>query len=257
MNFTDKISSARNTLKPLRVRLLAHEVYQQLETLEDLQEFMEHHIFAVWDSVSQLKALQHALSCPDAAWKPSAYPNSTRIVNELVTEEESAPDGNGSYASHFQLYREAMQQAGATTHLVDRLVQLVQEQGNIPQAVTKLRLPESIKQYLSMNWEITQSGKPHQIAAAYFLGREDVVSQLMNKLDDELLAYHGSKLSKYKTYLSRHYTTDPTIHQQRMLNILSELCGDDDSKWTEAEAAAKIALEARFKLWDGMLLISV
>jgi hypothetical protein len=257
MNSTDKISSIRNTLKPLRVRLLAHEVYQQLETLDDLREFMEHHVFAVWDNLSQLKALQHSLSCPNAAWVPNEYPQSTRIINELVTEEESDRDGNGSFTSHFELYRQAMLEAGAATHQVDRFMHLVQEEGSVAKAVKKIRLPESIENYLCMNWEITQSGKPHELAAAYFLGREDVVNQILHKLDGELVAYHSEKLGKYKKYLTRHEESSQKIQEERMLAILNELCGEDEQKWQEAELAAKKALEARFALWDGMLLISV
>ena len=36
--------------------------------------------------------------------------------------------------------------------------------------------------------------------------------------------------------------------------LLARLCGDDASKWREAEAAARQALEARLRLWDAVLM---
>ena len=37
------------------------------------------------------------------------------------------------------------------------------------------------------------------------------------------------------------------------LRMISELCGNDEAKWKEAERAATFALESRLRLWDGIL----
>ena len=254
---SSRIEAIRNTLKPMRVRLLAHEIYLQLETLDDLREFMEHHVFAVWDNLSQLKALQNCISSPDVAWTPSEEPVSTRIINEMVVEEESDSDGKGGYMSHFELYRRAMKEAGAKTYMIDRFLVLMQEEEDLEKALEKIRMPESIKNYLRMNWEITNCEKPHQIAAAYFLGREDVVGELLHRLDGDLLDFHEKNLALYRDYLLRHTKVDEQEQSRRMEAVLTELCGDNEQKWQEAEAAAKEALAARYALWDGMLLLSV
>ena len=252
-----RIEAIRNTLKPMRVRLLAHEIYLQLETLDDLREFMEHHVFAVWDNLSQLKALQNSISSQDKFWAPSEEPMSNRIINEMVVEEESDRDGNGGYISHFELYRKAMQQAGAKTYMIDRFLVLIKEEEDLEKALEKIRMPESIQAYLRLNWEISQSRKPHEIAAAYFLGREDVVSELLYRLDGELLDFHQKDLSLYRDYLLRHTSIDEQEQTKRIETVMRELCGTNDHKWQEAEDAAKKALEARYRLWDGMLLLSV
>lgn len=253
---SSRIEQIRFTLKPLRVRLFGHEIYQQMETLEDLREFMEHHVFAVWDNMSQLKALQQELSCRDQVWTPPKHKKSIRIINEMTLEDE-CDTYQGEDLSHFELYQKGMLQAGAKTHMVDRFLFLLQQENELFSALDKMTLAESIKLYLKINWEISHSGKPHAMAAAFFLGREDVIPQLFHKLAEDLIFHHPSELSIMKEYLERHTQVDCDKVNEHIQAVLEELCGEDDQKWKEAELAAKSALEARFALWDGMLLLSV
>src|SRR5260370_14466696 len=76
-------------LRPLYARLAKHRLYAAMETIEDLHVFMESHVFAVWDFMSLLKALQRGVTCVDVPWVPSRFPESRRLVNELVLGEES------------------------------------------------------------------------------------------------------------------------------------------------------------------------
>jgi len=83
---------------------------------------MEHHVFAVWDFQSLLKAMQQRLTCTSIPWVPTADAEARRIVNEIVLDEESDELPDGGYASHFELYLQSMQQAGADTAPIERLL---------------------------------------------------------------------------------------------------------------------------------------
>ena len=57
------IDSVQNKIKDHRNKLLEHKLYSNIESIKDLQVFTENHIYAVWDFMSLLKALQIRLTC--------------------------------------------------------------------------------------------------------------------------------------------------------------------------------------------------
>jgi len=68
---------------------------------------MEHHIYAVWDFMSLLKALQAAVAPAQSPWMPSSRPELRRFINEIVLGEECDEynvAGMRRFISHFELY---------------------------------------------------------------------------------------------------------------------------------------------------------
>jgi hypothetical protein len=97
------IERLEHAVDPARKRVTAHPIYHQLTTIEAVNTFMEHHVFAVWDFMSLLKSLQRQLTCVEVPWLPSGPATSRRLINDIVLVEESDELGNG-YLSHFELY---------------------------------------------------------------------------------------------------------------------------------------------------------
>jgi hypothetical protein len=64
------IIKIQERIAPLRQEIINHKVYSAISEIEDLRIFMEHHIFAVWDFMSLLKALQINLTCTTLPWFP-------------------------------------------------------------------------------------------------------------------------------------------------------------------------------------------
>src|SRR5262245_17345533 len=108
-----RIEKIKLRLAPLRESLLNHPVYARLDRVEALRVFMQHHVFAVWDFMSLLKTLQQRLTCTQTPWVPPTNHVGCRLINEIVLGEESDEDGQGKFASHFELYLRSMQQCGA------------------------------------------------------------------------------------------------------------------------------------------------
>lgn len=85
-----------------------------MESVEDLQIFMQNHVYAVWDFMSLLKGLQVNLTCIDIPWVPRGARIARRLINEIVLGEESDQVG-GRFISHLELYIESMEHMGAET----------------------------------------------------------------------------------------------------------------------------------------------
>src|SRR5258708_7841233 len=75
MDILNRLQQINKRLTPLRAELLDHPIYQEFDRLDSLRRFMEHHIFAVWDFMSLLKALQRRLCCVAVPWLPVIDPS--------------------------------------------------------------------------------------------------------------------------------------------------------------------------------------
>ena len=58
-----------------------------------------------------------------------------------------------------------------------------------------------------------------------------------------------NNLDKFVYYLERHIELDGGDHGPLALELISNLCGNDEKKWKEVEETAIASLIARKKLW--------
>ena len=122
-----QIEKLENDLKETRSVLVSHPLYQALNSKEKLIIFMEDHVFAVWDFMSLIKALQRNLTCVNVPWTPNSNNFSGKLVNEIVLAEESDVDLNNNPKSHFELYLESMELQGANTTLINSFVKEIKD----------------------------------------------------------------------------------------------------------------------------------
>ena len=234
-------------IAPLRTKLAAHPLYAQIQSAEQLRTFMESHVFAVWDFMSLLKALQQKLTCVSVPWVPTKFLASRRFINEIVLGEES-DEFEGRPVSHFEVYLEAMQECGADTRAAMKLV----DAARLGQLDLKAA-PEAAAKFVATTFELIQTGSVAAQAAAFTFGREDVIPDMFRELVRELNCESSGELSKFVWYLERHIEVDGEDHGPLSLKMVSDLCGEDARLWEEAASAAEAAIEARLALWDGIL----
>lgn len=239
-------------IEPARVALLGHPLYARLRTLEDLALFMECHVFAVWDFMSLLKALQQRLTCVQVPWVPVGDNRVRRLVNEIVLGEESdqAPDGTPS--SHFELYLLAMQEARADTAAVQGFIRRLQEGASIADALASGGVPDCVADFVKHTFAVIEGGKPHVIAAAFTYGREDLIPAMFHELVSRLESEFPGRLSVLRYYLERHIQLDGDEHGEMGRTMVELLCEGNPQREDEARRAAVEALQARLKMWDGI-----
>ena len=241
------------TIAPLQKRLAEHPVYDRMRTLEDVQVFMSHHIFAVWDFMTLLKSLQARLTSMTLPWRPVGDGAIRRLINELVLTEESDEVGSGQYASHYEIYLQAMAQAGASSAPVESLVESWATSSSAAEVVAAAELPEPVRDFVSHTWRVAVTLEDHSVAAALCLGNEPLLPTSFERLVASLPPSAATTLTGFQGYLSRHIEVDGDVHNTPSLRMLSLLCGDDDQKWKDALVVAQTTLEARVALWDGVV----
>ncbi|MBT9393343.1 DUF3050 domain-containing protein [Hymenobacter sp. NST-14] len=248
----DSIADLQAALAPARAQLVAHGVYQSLHSLEDLRVFMQHHVFAVWDFMSLLKALQRDLTCVTVPWVPRGNPATRRLINDIVLEEETDVDPEGRPASHFELYLRAMRECGADTAPVERLLGALAQGASVADALAAADAPASVREFVLDTFRLIDSGQTHAVAAAFTFGREDVIPDMFRHLVHDLRQRFPGQLDTFTYYLDRHIQLDEEVHTPLAQQMVRELCADNPQRWIEAEATAVRCMQARVALWDGI-----
>jgi hypothetical protein len=240
-------------LHPLRARLLAHPLYAAIDSAPALRVFMEHHVFAVWDFMSLVKAVQRQVTSVAVPWTPRADRASARFINAIVLAEESDDDGRGGFTSHFELYLEAMRQAGARTDRIEAFVQEIDRGAAVASALDAARVPAPAQAFVRTTFGLIEGASLPATVAAFTLGREDVIPAMFRALVAKLDASSPGRFSLLCQYLERHVDVDEEDHAPMARALLVNTCASSDSRWHQAETAAQQSLEARIRLWDGVL----
>ena len=248
-----KIATINRRIQPQKEQLLQHSLYDKVKTIEDLNSFLESHIYAVWDFMSLLKALQAKLTCTTTPWFATANSETRYLINEIVLAEESDLTIDGRRQSHFEMYLEAMEASGANTAGIEHFLYEVNSLHNIFVAIKKSNLHPNIKAFLDFTFRIIDEGKSHKIAAAFTFGREDLIPSMFTViLKNFQVNFPDTDLSKLIYYFERHIELDADEHGPMAMKMITELCGTDAQKWTEVEEVSILALEKRIGLWDAI-----
>lgn len=243
----------RSSIDPLRQDIIQHPLYASINTVEALRVYMEHHVYAVWDFMSLLKSLQQKLTCVTLPWLPVGSANTRFLINEIVAGEESDVDAAGNRISHFELYLQAMEKAGANTHSIRIFIAALKEGKSVRTALEIAEAPVAARQFVLNTFQLIEEDQLHVLSAVFTFGREDLIPEMFLSLINKIETSMEADISVFKYYVERHIEVDGGHHSQLALEMTSELCGDESQKWQQAQAAVKQALRARVQLWSGAL----
>jgi len=240
------------SIDPLVKKLLEHKLYYSLDSNEKIKLFMEYHIFAVWDFMNLLKHLQRNLTCISIPWLPTNDSHIRRLINEIVTDEESDNYSENEVASHFELYYNAMKEANADTICIDFFISQIREGKKIENILLKPIIPKAVRNFINVNWLIINKEPIHSAASAFVFGRESIIPLMFAQFAKEL-NYKNDQFNLFNLYLERHISLDKSKHQEKAFKILTCLCDNDSTKWEDVKRVATTSMEARLELWDSIL----
>lgn len=246
------IAYIEKELVAVREELKNHSLYKKLHRIEDVQLFMEIHVFAVWDFMSLLKALQIKLTCVSTPWMPAKNAELARFINEITVAEESDHDVNGVVKSHFEMYLTAMDEVNADKTKIENFIKLLRTGGSVEASLAEVALPKAITDFVNFTFNTIKTDKSHLIAAAFTFGREDVIPDMFINIIEKASLENNASYDSFMYYLKRHIELDGDEHGPLSLKMVTELCGDDAQKWAEVLTVAKESLALRIKFWSAI-----
>lgn len=247
------IQTINDQIRPQRDQLLKHSLYEKIKTIEDLNCFLENHVYAVWDFMSLLKALQSRLTCTTTPWLPTKNTETRYLINEIVLAEETDLTIDGRRQSHYEMYIEAMESCGANTKEIESFLSEINSIHTIFVSIKQSNLHPNIKAFLDFTFRVIEEGKSHEIAAAFTFGREDLIPSMFTVILKNFQTNFPNKdLNKLIYYFERHIELDADEHGPMAMKMIAELCGNDIQKWSDVAAISRLALEKRIGLWNAI-----
>ena len=242
------IEHIQKEITSLRQELKTHRLYEQLDTIDDIKIFTQDHVFAVWDFMSLLKALQIELTCVSIPWVPRKKGKLTQFINEIALAEESDVDLSGESKSHFEMYLDAMKHMGSDTRKIEIFMSKITQNISVNEALDDAEVPDAVKNFVNLTFKTIYSNDAHKIAAAFTFGREDLIPDMFIEIIQQ--THDQESFKDFLYYLNRHVELDGDSHGPLSLEMIVELCGDNQQKWSEVLETAKASLEVRISLWD-------
>lgn len=231
-----------------------HPLPQAIDSIAHLRLFVEHHVFAVWDFMLLLKALQQHLAPSGAPWAPPPHPRIAGLINSLVAEEECdcLPDhlGGPLHLSHFAIYRRAMEEIDADTSVIDAV--LVQAMaGDLHGSVCHPSIPDAARRFLRTTQDLIRAGEVDALAAAFTYGRELIVPDLFRSLLARLRLIN-LPCPTLCWYLERHIELDGDIHGPLAEQMVEALIGCDPMARDRVERVRSRVIGDRHCFWNAV-----
>ena len=253
-------------------KLYSHPMGANMDSVADVHIFMEHHVWAVWDFMSLLGSCQAALTPARFPWQPIEDPEGARIISEISLEELTDQHPEGHHVSHFELYLEAMDKAGANQKAILHFLSVLESGKSWPKALesvhprrkknlfsTQKKIPFAPQQALEFTRSTLEicEGPLNRRIAAFTLGRETVLPNLFQKTLHLLATVHTNSdsqcdLSMLKYYLDRHIELDGDSHGPMCAQLFNRYCLKDAATRSDTFYTLCEVLDQRIALWDAV-----
>ena len=183
---------------------------------------MNHHVFCVWDFMNLLKTLQIAFTSVDVPWQPPSNPHLSRLINEIVLEEESDII-EGQPTSHFMFYVHALRELAGDQHVCEPFLRDLDNHLDYSLLISQPYIPMSVRLFLESTRKSMNESILHTVAAFTF-GREALVPDLFQPILANPTFKGNATLQSFASYLSRHIELDEEHHSQLAYQMVDALC---------------------------------
>ena len=166
---SQRFEQLQNALAPLRFALLNHPIYAEVNSLSSLREFMQMHVFAVWDFMSLVKRLEGELTSTSLPWIPPHSARLARFTNEVNLGEETDLGPDGTPISHFELYLRAMDEVGDDTVVIRNFTAQLTPGAPWQELLEDLGIPSGVCDFVSETWAVRFTARSSKLQPLFSL----------------------------------------------------------------------------------------
>jgi Protein of unknown function (DUF3050) len=113
-------------------------------------------------------------------------------------------------------------------------------------------VPPFVRDFTAYMLQIASKAPSLAVIASFFYGREDVIPRMFSSLL-ERWGIGAEQAPLFVYYLKRHIEVDSDQHGPAAQAILAAATGGDSLRGLQVLNAAAQSIEARIRLWDGLL----
>merc|ERR1711959_165893 len=191
-----RLARIEKRIAPLRRQLREHKLYNAIEDAQDLRRFVEMHVFAIWDFMSLLKALEvQYTSVKSLPWIPAENGAIARLITEMVMRYECDANEKGEAMSHFEMYLQAMNELGADSKYITTFLNMLRSCSGkdiknkscsecVNNSLVFSGVPKGAADFVRSTFRLVDSSEHHRVAASLAFGRQYlIIDKLLAVLD--------------------------------------------------------------------------
>jgi hypothetical protein len=168
----------------------------------------------------------------------------------LAKKPTSARAESPSVISSFT--SERMREVGADTATFELFQRALSNGAAVSEAFDHAAVAPFIREFTRHTLLIAKHGQSLAVMASFFYGREDVIPRMFSNLLEKW-QIDADQAPMFVWYLKRHIEVDSDQHGPAAKAILAAATGGDRRRESEVLSGARQSIEARIKLWDGVL----
>lgn len=235
--------------KELQQELLNHKIFTSINSMDDLCFLMESHVFAVWDFMSLVKRLQRELTTITLPWVPPKNRFCSRLINEIVTGEESDMGLDGHPTSHLEMYLAAMREVGSNTKVFEFFLSELMKGSTVRNSLKIAKVDAHAVEFVTNTINVATKGSVSAVLGAFFHGREGIIPGMFSELLKRW-KINPNDVPQLCYYLKRHIELDAEEHGPAAEKIIDIVVGNNPIGREELYKEACNSIRMRIKFWD-------
>jgi hypothetical protein len=202
--------------------------------------------------MSLVKRLQRDLTCVEVPWQPPRDRQAAQLINQIVLGEETDFGPRGEPISHLELYLGAMREVGASMASFEVFQTVLARGASLAEAFDRAAVAPFVREFTGYTLHVAGKGTSLAVMASFFYGREDVIPGMFSNLL-RMWRIDEGRAPMFLYYLKRHIEVDSGEHGPAAKAIPAAATAGDRQRRLEVLGAARQSIDARIRLWDGLL----